>query len=117
MNKLIDIIDLEKNIDERVQRSLDLIDQCDGLLANLNRPNYGTAMEIFYAYRHHKMVTVVGQSPFSPWVLSHSQARFADIDHALEYIIGEQSQSEPLLWALQYEALLAERYEELPKVR
>src|SRR5271170_7490084 len=35
----IDIIDLEKNIDERVQRSLDLIDQCDGLLANLNRPN------------------------------------------------------------------------------
>jgi len=111
----IDIIDLEKNIDERVQRSLDLIDQCDGLLANLNKPNYGTAMEIFYAYRHHKMVTVVGQTPFSPWVLSHSQARFADIEHALEYIIGEQSQSEPLFWALQYEALLAERYEELPK--
>jgi len=111
----LDIIDLKENIDERVQRSLDLIDQCDGLLANLNRPNYGTAMELFYAYRHHKMVTVVGQYPFSPWVLSHSQARFADIEHALEYIIGKQSTSEPLVWALQYEALLAERYEELPK--
>ncbi len=111
----LDILDLKENIDERVQRSLDLIDQCDGLLANLNKPNYGTAMELFYAYRHHKMVTVVGQSPFSPWVLSHSQARFADIEHALEYIIGKQSQSEPLLWALQYESLLAERYEELPK--
>ena len=113
--QVIDVIDLERNIDERVQRSLNLIDQCDGLLANLNRPNYGTAMEIFYAYRHHKIVTVVGQGPFSPWVLSHSQARFTDIEHALEYIIGKQSQSEPLLWALQYESLLAERYEESPK--
>lgn len=111
----IDIVDLEKNIDERVKRSLDLIDQCDALLANLNKPNYGTAMEIFYASRHHKMVTVVGPPPFSPWVLSHSQARFADIEHALDFIIGEQSHSEPLTWALQYEALLAQRYEELPK--
>ncbi len=111
----LDILGLKENIDERVQHSLDLIDQCDGLLANLSKPNYGTAMELFYAYRHHKMVTVVGQPPFSPWVLSHSQARFADIEHALEYIIGEQSQSEPLLWAIQYESLLSERYEELPK--
>ncbi len=108
-------IDLEENIDHQVQRSLELIDQCDALLANLGQSSYGTAMEIFYAYRRRKMVTVIGQSPFSPWVLSHSQARFGDVEHALDYIIGEQSHSEPVQWALQYEALLAERYEELPR--
>jgi hypothetical protein len=98
-----------------VQRSLELIDQCDALLANLIRPNYGTPMEMFYAHRRGKVVTVVGQSPFSPWVLSHSQARFRDVEHALDYIIDEQPHSEPVQWALQYETLLAERYEELPQ--
>jgi len=108
-------IEYEEGLNVRVRHSLELIDQCDALLANLNRPSYGTAMEIFYAFRRGKMVTVVGQSPFSPWVLSHSQARFGDIDHALDYIIEEQPQSLPLDWAIQYETLLAERYEELPQ--
>jgi hypothetical protein len=101
-------------IDLQVRRSLDLIDQCDALLANLSKSSYGTAMEIFYAYRRGKIVTVVGQSPFSPWVLSHSQARFEDIDRALDYIIDEQPHSAPFNWALQYEAQLSERYEQLP---
>lgn len=109
------LIDFSENMDHRVQRSLELIDQCDALLANLNRSNYGTPMEIFYAHRRGKVVTVVGQSPFSPWVLSHSQARFGDVERALDYIIDEQPHSEPVQWALQYEALLAERYEELPQ--
>src|SRR5262249_47337307 len=81
---------LDEGLNLRVQRSLELIDQCDAVLANLNRSSYGTAMEIFYAYRRGKVVTVVGPSPFSPWVLSHSQARFGDIQHALDYIIEEQ---------------------------
>lgn len=98
----------------KVRRALALIDQSDAVLANLNRPDFGTAMEIFYAHTHGKVVTVVGQSPFNPWVLSHSQARFGDLQHALDYIIEEQWQSTPLHWALQYEALLAERYEQLP---
>lgn len=98
----------------RVQHSLELIDQCDAVLANLNRSSYGTAMEIFYAHRRGKVVTVVGPSPFSPWVLSHSQARFGDIQHALNYIIEEQTQPSALPWALQYEALLSERYEQFP---
>src|SRR5271154_2046317 len=91
-----------------------MIDQCDTLLANLNKPNYGTPMEIFYAHRRGKVVTVVGQSPFSPWVLSHSQARFQDIDRALDFLIGEPPQFDPVAWALQYEGVLAERYEQLP---
>ncbi|HEY9714078.1 MAG TPA: hypothetical protein V6C72_11445, partial [Chroococcales cyanobacterium] len=53
-------------------------------------------------------------SPFHPWVLSHSQARFGDVNTALDYIIGEHPQSAPLTWALQYEHLLAERYEQFP---
>lgn len=114
-DEALSAVDLEENIDHRVQRSLELIDQCDALLANLGQSSYGTAMEIFYAYRRRKMVTVVGHSPFSPWVLSHSQARFGDVEHALDYIIGEQPHSQPVQWALQYEALLAERYEELPR--
>jgi len=97
-----------------VRRALDLIDQCDALLANLVNANPGTAMEMFYAHRRGKMVTVVGQQPFSPWVLSHSQARFQDIDRALDYLIGEPPQFDAVSWALQYEGFLSERYEQLP---
>jgi nucleoside 2-deoxyribosyltransferase len=100
--------------DLRVRRALDLIDQSDVLLANLNRSSYGTAMELFYAHQRGKMVTVVGQSPFSPWVVSHSRARFEDINEAIEYIAGEKPQAMPLHWCLQYEALLSERYEQFP---
>lgn len=126
----------ESGVDKSVRRALDLIDQCDALLANLTSvngvgaagyggpayghggsgygPGYGTAMEIFYAHRRGKMVTVVGQSPFNPWVLSHSQARFPNIDYALEYLIGEQPHVDPLSWALQHEAVVSERHEQLP---
>lgn len=100
--------------DLKVKRALDLIDQCDALLANLHRPSYAAAMEIFYAHRTGKMVTVVGHSPFSPWVLSHSQARFGDIDLAINYLLEEQPQASPLLWAMNYETILAERYEQFP---
>ena len=102
-------IDLANLGDERVRRALGMIDQCDGLLANLERPSFGTAMEIFYAHRTGKMVTVVGQGPYNPWVLSHSQARFNDIDLALQYIIGQQPYSDPVDWAIQYESILADR--------
>lgn len=111
---LADAIDIADSSNDRVRRSLDLIDQCDGLLANLERPSYGTAMEIFYAHRRGKMVTVVGPSPFNPWVLTHSQARFSDIDLALQYIIGQQPHSAPVSWAVQAEAQLSERYEQMP---
>ena len=109
-----ELADFTESVDGRVRRALDLIDQCDALLANLNKSSYGTAMEMFYAHRRGKTVTVIGQSPFNPWVLSHSQARFGDIDTAINYLIGEQSQSAPINWTLHYEALLAERYEQFP---
>jgi len=109
-----DLMENNQEPDSRVRRALDLIDQSDALLANLNRSSYGAAMELFYAFRRGKMVTVVGHSPFNPWVVSHSQARFEDIDEAIEYIAGERPRGLPLDWALQYEALLSERYEQFP---
>lgn len=105
---------LNDTTEQKVKRALDLIDQCDALLANLHRPSYAAAMEIFYAHRTGKMVTVVGNSPFSPWVLSHSQARFGDIDMAINYLLEEQPHASPLLWALNYESNIAERYEQFP---
>ncbi|MBI5173597.1 MAG: hypothetical protein HY986_11975 [Candidatus Melainabacteria bacterium] len=107
-------IDLAGTSDQRVRRALELIDQSDGLLANIERANYGTAMEIFYAHRSGKLVTVFGAAPFSPWVASHSQARFNYIDLALRYIIGNQPRSAPVDWAIHYESQLAERYEQMP---
>lgn len=103
-----------ESVEKRVRRALDLIDQCDALLANLHRSNYGTAMEIFYAHRGGKMVTVVGQSPFSPWVLTHSQARFGELGQALDFLIEETLQTDVLNWALQFESVLSRRYEEYP---
>lgn len=107
-------LEITDSSDQRIRRALDLIDQCDGLLANLERSNYGTAMEMFYAHRLGKMVTVVGPAPFNPWVLTHSQARFSDLDRAIRYIIGTQPQSAPVDFAIQFEAKLAERYEQMP---
>lgn len=110
----INPLEMPDVVDPRVRRALDLIDQCDALLANLNRSSYGTAMEMFYAYRRGKMVTVIGQTPFHPWVLSHSQARFGDVETAVNYLIDEHPHAPPINWTLQNEALLAERYEQLP---
>jgi nucleoside 2-deoxyribosyltransferase len=101
--------------DPTVRKALDLIDQCDAVLANLIKPSYGTAMEIFYAHRQGKMVTVVGNSPFSPWVLSHSKARFERIEPAIEYLIGETPLVDPVAWCLQHEHSLSNRYEEFPR--
>lgn len=109
-----DAIAMFDSADSRVRRALDLIDQSDAILANLMKSSYATAMEIFYAYRRGKVVTVIGNSPFNPWVLSHSQARFGDVDKAIEYIVGEYPRALPVNWALQYEALLSERYEQMP---
>lgn len=112
--RVLNPLDLSWSQESQVRKSLDLIDQCDAVLANLMRSGYGTAMEIFYAHRQGKAVTVVGSSPFNPWVLSHSQAHFEGMEEALEYLIGQRVQIDPLSWALQYEGLLCHHYEQFP---
>jgi hypothetical protein len=104
----------DEGLERRVRRALDLIDQSDAVLANLRSPGHGTPMEIFYAHRRGKTVAVVGHSPFSPWVLSHSNARFEDIDKALDFIIEELPRPDLVNWCLQFEGQLAEHYEQLP---
>ena len=104
----------DEGLERRVRRALDLIDQSDALLANLHDSSHGTAMEIFYAHRRGKVVTVVGQSPFSPWVLSHSQARFEELERALDFLIEEHPQPDLLSWAIQNEGQLSEHYEQFP---
>jgi nucleoside 2-deoxyribosyltransferase len=107
-------IEISDSANKKIRRALDLIDECDALLANIERSSYGTAMEMFYAYRRGKMVTVIGPSPYSPWVVTHSQARFNDMDKAVNYLIEKHPHAAPLSWALQYEAQLSERYEQMP---
>ena len=114
VNPLLGTWTSDEALERRVRRALELIDQCDAVLANLNLPGYGTPMEIFYAHRRGKMVTVIGQSPFSPWVLSHSQARFEEVDPALDFIIEELPRPDLVYWCLQFETQLSEHYEQLP---
>jgi hypothetical protein len=114
VNPIVGVGATDETLERRVRRALDLIDQADAVLANLKKPSYGTPMEIFYAHRRGKMVAVVGQSPFSPWVLSHSQARFEDIERALDFIIEEYPQLDLVNWCLQFEHQLSEHYEQFP---
>lgn len=114
MQEIREPLDISDSANKKVRRALDLIDECDALLANIERSSYGTAMEMFYAHRRGKMVTVIGPSPYSPWVVTHSQARFNDMEGALNYLIDNNPDVAPLTWALQYEAQLSERYEQMP---
>lgn len=107
-------VEEQENARKSVKRALELIDQSDAVLANLINSSVGTAMEIFYAHRRGKPVTVIGSSPFSPWVLSHSRAQFEDVEEAVDFLVGEHLSTDFLSWSLHYEKLLSERYEEYP---
>lgn len=55
---------------------LDKLDvlNADAILVNYDRPSVGTAMEILYAWMHHKPVVVVAAqgTRISPWLRYHS---------------------------------------------
>jgi len=114
VNPIVGVGASDQALESRVRRALDLIDQADAVLANLKKPSYGTPMEIFYAHRRGKIVAVVGQSPFSPWVLSHSNARFENIEQALDFIIEEYPKPDLVNWCLQFESQLSDHYEQFP---
>lgn len=54
------------------------IDRCTDLLVYVERPSWGTAMEILYAWERGIRVTIVdrSQTPLSPWVMYHSANRW-----------------------------------------
>ncbi len=97
-----------------VKHSLSLIDRADSLLANLTQVTESATMEMFYAHRQGKQVVVVGNEPFSPWVLFHSEARFNKLKEALYYLVNHPTNFDTIAWSTQFEAQLKTRSEQYP---
>ena len=97
-----------------VKHSLSLIDRADSLLANLTQVTESATMEMFYAHRQGKQVVVVGNEPFSPWVLFHSEARFNKLKEALYYLVNQPTNFDTIEWSTQFEAQLKRRSEQYP---
>lgn len=97
-----------------VKHSLGLIDKADSLLANLTQLTESVTMEMFYAHRQGKQVVVVGNEPFSPWVMFHSEIRFQKLKEALDYLVNYSSAFDTVTWSTQYESHLKSRAEQFP---
>ncbi len=113
----LDLTGFIKGVDEStgaVKHSLSLIDRADSLLANLTQVTESATMEMFYAHRQGKQVVVVGNEPFSPWVLFHSEARFNKLKEALYYLVNQPTNFDTITWSTQFEAQLKRRSEQYP---
>ena len=97
-----------------VKHSLAMIDRADSLLANLVQVAESTTMEIFYAHSQGKQVVVVGNEPFSPWVLFHSEARFQKLKEALDYLVNQPSSLDTITWSTQFESQMKRRSGQYP---
>ena len=97
-----------------VKHSLALIDRADSLLANLTQVAESTTMEMFYAHTQGKQVVVVGNEPFSPWVMFHSEARFHKLKEALDYLVHQPSSLDTITWSTQFETQLKRKSEQYP---
>ena len=66
--------ELQQGVAEEIVRGdIADIDHSNILLVNANKPSWGTAMELFYAYTKGKYVVTVCDNPKpSPWLLKHS---------------------------------------------
>jgi len=71
-----------------VKLDLEDIDRSDFVLANVSRPSWGTAMEIFYAARSGKPVVAFSlvSDAISPWLRCHSVAVFRSMVVACDAI-------------------------------
>ena len=103
-----------EELSSTVKHSLTLIDRADSLLANLTQITESATMEMFYAHRQGKQVVVVGNEPFSPWVLFHSEARFQKLKEALNYLVSQPSGLDTITWSTQFESQLKRKSEQYP---
>ncbi len=113
----LEIAGFIKNVDEStstIKHSLALIDKADSLLANLLQATESTPMEMFYAHRQGKQVVVVGNEPFSSWVMFHSEARFNKLKEALDYLINQPSAFDTITWSDQFESCLKRKADQYP---
>src|SRR5687767_928937 len=70
-----------ENIEEIIEGDLRDIDNSDIILANAQKPTWGTAMEIYDAFSKGKYVVTVCDSPRpSPWLIGHSQETVKCLD-------------------------------------
>ena len=99
---------------DAVKHSLTLIDRADSLLANITQLSESAAMEMVYAHRQGKQVVVLGNEPYSPWVLFHSEARFNKLKEALNYLVNQPAGFDIISWSAQFEETLKRKSEEYP---
>lgn len=97
-----------------VKYSLNLIDRADSILVNLTQVTESATMEMFYAHGQGKQVVVIGNEPFSPWVMFHSEARFQKLREALEYLVSSPSNLDTITWSSQFEASIKRNAEQYP---
>ena len=79
-----------ENAHEVVARDLRAIDGCDAVFANVCRPSWGTAMEIFYASQCGRPVigwaSNLRRKDISPWLFHHCELVTSDRVKALAYL-------------------------------
>ena len=97
-----------------IKHSLNLIDRADSLLANLVQITEPATMEVFYANRQGKQVVVIGNEPFNPWVLKHSEIQFSNLTDAVEYLVNQPSVLDAVTWSTQFEGEIKKKSEQYP---
>ena len=97
-----------------VKHSLTLIDRADSLLANIIQVSESTTMEIFYASQLGKQVVVVGNEPFSPWIMFHSEARFQKLKEAMDYLVSQPPSLDTITYSSQFESSLKRKSDQYP---
>lgn len=77
----------DENVTAIVLADIQDILRCRFMLTNANRPSWGTAMEIVYAYNNGvHVVSFNSGGPISPWLLYHSKHCCSSIEEACRYI-------------------------------
>lgn len=77
------------NETEIVEGDLADIDSCDAVLASFTQPDEGTAMEAWYAHgTRTPVVAYTGGAPLHPWVVYVTAAALADLEDAIETLLG-----------------------------
>lgn len=82
--KFVDPVDWKDNV---VATDMHAISKCDAVLANLWKPSYGSAMEVFHSFKTGKYVSIAAPLPVSPWLVAHSHNHSLDHFRAMHDII------------------------------
>lgn len=63
------------------------IDKSDIILALVDKPSWGTAMEIHYAFEAKKeVISITNQEKVSPWLKYHSHVMIKSLDEAIQLL-------------------------------